>query len=217
MRHPESYFQIRSPLGPFWSRTLLGLIEGVYDQYPDQARKILREWIECSREPTFLEREITKVAAKRIRLNADLKPEGIELFSPAQVEVNKGTTDPRYKKDRDIWARLIDSNGVTLLQCANTNGKIKTRHAEMNLIQGFGKKFPAESHLFVSLKPCRMCAAAIWENAEDIENFRVIYVEDDPGPHAKETLLDLNSAARRRLFGKDSPYLNLKVQSQRTN
>ena len=35
-----------------------------------------------------------------------------------------------------------------------------------------------------------MCAAMIFDAAEDIRNFEVIYGEDDPGPNARNTVLE---------------------------
>lgn len=212
-------FTIRSEYGSFWSETLLGLIEGVYELHAPRARSILRKRIECSREPTFSEQETVKVAAKRIRVNPTLsstetKSLGTHLARPPIDLPKTDKALPRYQQDREVQARLIGADGKTLLETKNTNGKIRTRHAEMNLIDHYGKKFPRGSKLIVTLKPCRMCAALIWENAESIEDFRVIYIENDPGRLAQGTLLDAESPARLRAFGKDSAFYTLKIQEQ---
>ncbi len=211
-------FQIQSEHGNFWSRSLLGLIEGIYERNEEMARKILREWIECGDEPTFLEKEITKVAAKRIRRNPLLQPLGEELIRPPfHAGAVEESSKPRHQMDREVRARLYSRSGSLLAESKNTNGKIRTRHAEMNLIDSFQGKFPKGSTLVVSLKPCRMCAARIWESAEEIHDFKVIFIENDPGPLAKGTLLDPKSPARLRAFGVKSPLYELQIQFKQTD
>jgi len=45
-------------------------------------------------------------------------------------------------------------------------------------------------HLESQLKPCRMCAAFLHTVAAKCDDFRVDYERDDPGPLARNTLLD---------------------------
>jgi tRNA(Arg) A34 adenosine deaminase TadA len=40
------------------------------------------------------------------------------------------------------------------------------------------------------MKPCKMCAGMIWHCAEDIRTSKVYYLEHDPGPNARLTLLE---------------------------
>lgn len=94
-----------------------------------------------------------------------------------------------YLSDRKVAAILIAEDGSFITASRNSNAKNRTRHAEMNLVQGLlPKRIPAGAALYVTLKCCKMCAAMIWENAEDQKNLRVIFGENDPGPSARNTI-----------------------------
>lgn len=121
----------------------------------------------------------------------------------------------RLSSDRLVSALLIDSEDRILGWSWNTNAVIKTRHAEWNLCEGLGTaKIPSGARLWVSLKPCRMCAARIWESAEDPTQIEVIYLENDPGPFAQGTMLDTDSPARLRYLGTRDPRRSLVIQKQ---
>lgn len=122
----------------------------------------------------------------------------------------------RWASDRPVSAILLDESRKLLSFAWNTHAAIRTRHAEWNLCENLfreGRKIPAGSRLYVSLKPCRMCAARIWELAEDPTRLSVHYLENDPGPFAQETLLDTASLTRRRYFGARHHHFELGVQS----
>jgi tRNA(Arg) A34 adenosine deaminase TadA len=125
----------------------------------------------------------------------------------------------RWRSDRSVSAILIDSENRILANAWNQNAVLKTRHAEMNLCAQLAAlvpngKIPLGSRLYVSLKPCRMCAARIWEMAEDPTKISVIYLENDPGPRAQGTLLDPNSPARIRYLGPNSQRLGIEIQQK---
>jgi tRNA(Arg) A34 adenosine deaminase TadA len=121
----------------------------------------------------------------------------------------------RWSSDRPVSAMLVDTGGRVLAEAWNSNAVIRNRHAEWNLceiLRARGERIPAGSTLWTTLKPCRMCAARIWESAEDPRALDVAYLEDDPGALARGTLLDEGSPARLRAFGKDSPLFDVRVQ-----
>lgn len=132
---------------------------------------------------------------------------------PAALERLKRETTrarERWTSDRPVSALLVDRDGRFLAGAWNTNAVIRTRHAERNLCDSLGAlvpegKIPAGATLYVSLKPCRMCAARIWETAADPASLTVIYLENDPGPLAQGTLLEPRSPARVRYLGLDHP------------
>lgn len=109
---------------------------------------------------------------------------------------------PLYSRDRPVAAILISPENQVLAWSLNTNAKNRTLHAEMNLIQGYWRKFqrpiPIGAKIYVTLKPCKMCAAAIWTAAEDVSRLSVHYLEDDPGSRARNTVLDEDSFERRK-------------------
>lgn len=97
-----------------------------------------------------------------------------------------------YECDRPVAALLVSRDGSLLAAALNTNARNRTLHAEMNLIRAMGGRLPAGSRLYVTLKPCRMCAGMIHDSAEDLRALRVIYGDEDPGPNARHTALDLS-------------------------
>lgn len=96
--------------------------------------------------------------------------------------------------NRRIAAVLTDRDGNILEYSPNQNSKNKTLHAELLMLQNYfrrtGQKIPSGSQIFVSLKPCKMCAAAILQFAEEPGSIHVYYLEDDPGTMAHETELE---------------------------
>jgi tRNA(Arg) A34 adenosine deaminase TadA len=125
--------------------------------------------------------------------------------------------EKRWRSDRPVSAILLDREGRVLGFSWNTNSLIRNRHAEWNLcetLRAQEEKIPRGATLYVSLKPCRMCAARIWESSEDPSAVSVVYLENDPGRAAQGTLLDFESPARVRYFGVDSPEFRYQVQSR---
>ena len=108
---------------------------------------------------------------------------------------------PLYECSRPIAAILVSATNEILAHALNTNVCNRTQHAEVNLIQSYylatGRGVPANSTLYTTLKPCRMCAAMIWHMADDIKSLQVFYGAHDPGPQARETILDARSPDRR--------------------
>ncbi len=138
---------------------------------------------------------------------------------PAHLERLKAKShraSERWRSDRAVSAMLLDSQNRLLAFAWNGNAVVKTRHAESLLCSQLptlaeGGKLPVNSRIYVSLKPCRMCAAHIWEAAVDPTQIEVIYLENDPGPLAQGTLLDSHSPARTRYLGPDSALLQAKI------
>jgi tRNA(Arg) A34 adenosine deaminase TadA len=96
--------------------------------------------------------------------------------------------------NRPIAVLICSPNGKLLSWAVNNNSKNKTLHAEVASIlkyfETFGQKLPKQAHIYVSMKPCRMCAGMMVEMAEDPDSIRVIYFQDDPGPLAQNTELE---------------------------
>lgn len=120
----------------------------------------------------------------------------VQLTRP--IQVSRESQPALFLSNRPVAAVLVSKTGELLEWALNTNAVNKTLHAELNLVQSFYRKFktklPAGSKLFTTLKPCKMCAAMLFDAAEDMRNFKValevIYGEDDPGPNARNTALE---------------------------
>lgn len=110
---------------------------------------------------------------------------------------------PRYQRDREVAALLVSKDGEILSFGINCNHSNRTLHAELNMIQNFyarlGSGIPRGSRVYVTLKPCKMCAGAIWVAAEDPFSIEVYYSEFDPGRNARWTVLDVGSEERKRV------------------
>lgn len=102
--------------------------------------------------------------------------------------------DVLHDHNRSIAVIITDKDLNLLSWSANSNFKNKTLHAEVRAVQDYFQKtqmlLPAEAKVFVTLKPCRMCAAMIGENSEEPDSLQVKYLENDPGSLAQNTFLD---------------------------
>jgi len=96
--------------------------------------------------------------------------------------------------NRPIAVLICAPSGKLLSWAINNNSKNKTLHAEISAVlkyfETYGRKLPGHSKIYVSMKPCRMCAGMIVEMAEDPDSIEVVFFQDDPGPLAQNTELE---------------------------
>ena len=229
------------------------LIQGIYDEHPEQARQLLRHRIFSTAEPTLLDQAMVKVAARKLTSLLDSNGDSLPL-DPAETdseqaplaglfdacsfhEVSARTAQPlllgypnlpegltlpsqpveaaptlwnelltqlthigakkqeRHQSDRPISTVLLSSEGHLIAWAHNRSSENPTHHAELSLLLDWARThsspIPPGSVLLCSLKPCKMCAAAIVQAASG-QNLKVYYFLDDPGPLAKNTALDGN-------------------------
>lgn len=96
----------------------------------------------------------------------------------------------------NIAAVLVAKDGAILAWGINHVNLNYTYHAEINALQsyflaGSGRPVPAESRIYTTLKPCKMCASMIVQNP----GLQVYYAQEDLGSHAVGT--DLDSIGRQ--------------------
>ncbi len=234
VRHenPLIDFNPSHPTEPFSSITQL--IQGVYENYPDQARWICRSRIYTT-QPHLMPfcRGMVRVAAKRVTpllqapdleisptpLQAfDVTPKkakakhlshSVENLNPRSLQdwmtwANQAAKNLprhaiRHQSDRPIVALLLlpqqDGRNYDLRAAAyNQNARNRTLHAEVNLIQNWFRDthqlIPAGAVVLTTLKPCKMCAALIWQCSQDRPSLQVFYSEMDPGKYAQNTALE---------------------------
>jgi tRNA(Arg) A34 adenosine deaminase TadA len=146
------------------------------------------EIVDLSAEPIWHPEPVALTPPSSARTDA----EWIELAQKlARQTAQNGLKAPKYASDRPIAALLVSRENTLLGADINTNAKNRTLHAEMNLISHLtDQKIPAGARLFTTLKPCRMCAGMIHDSASDLASLRVIFAEDDPGTHGRNTALD---------------------------
>ena len=192
--------------------TVFELIEGIFDQFPNQARLLLRKRIFITHEPSLFERALIQVCAKRFEVVQALPDlSGLKVHVVQSPPLN-ATLD---LEGLEIHTWLLDSDFKKIAHAKNTHFRIKTRHAELNLLLALkqaGRNIPKHSILVSTLKPCAMCSALIWEMAEDLNSLQVIYLKNDPGPWGQNTILTEGSPARSRFLDKKSEEFNLKIQ-----
>jgi tRNA(Arg) A34 adenosine deaminase TadA len=108
----------------------------------------------------------------------------------------------RYESNRKVACILVSENKQILSIGLNENSKNKTKHAEINLVQNYYKKYnqpiPKNSIIYTTLKPCKMCAGMIWSCAQDVSLIKVFFLHDDPGSYARNTVLNCGTAERKR-------------------
>jgi tRNA(Arg) A34 adenosine deaminase TadA len=116
-----------------------------------------------------------------------------------------------------VAALLISPDGQVLSAALNSNSSNRTLHAEVNLIQSFYRnhrqKIPAHSTIITTLKPCKMCAAMIWTQAEKIESMQIVFGQMDDGRHARETVLNPGTFERKRA-SRNADQLSCKIEWQ---
>jgi tRNA(Arg) A34 adenosine deaminase TadA len=224
------------------------LVQGIYDEYPEQARQLLRQRIFSTAEPTLLDQAMVKVGARKLTAlpNSQEKspslsgplpqvqphpidarsfhevfaqtphpllgypnlPEGLTLPSQSVeaapilwnellTQLTRGGAKnlERHQSDRPISAVLLSPEGRLTSWTHNRSSENPTHHAELSLLLDWARThsapLPQGSALLCSLKPCKMCAAAIVQAASG-QNLKVYYFLDDPGPLAQNTALDGN-------------------------
>ena len=199
--------------------------------------RILRKPIHTNYEPLLICRETARVAAKRIRISEQIElPPDVtlhEIFSPERNVQKNGLKTSEIKAQlqelesqilrqgdlhdcaRPIAAFLTAKTGEVLATALNSNSPNKSLHAEVNLMRSyywaFHEPLPADCSIYVSLKPCRMCAATIAHCASDWKTLKVYYLNDDGGSLSRNTCFDPRSHTRATIC-RDKNEMDLVVQ-----
>ena len=96
--------------------------------------------------------------------------------------------------DREVGAVLVDAEGRLLGYGLNSNSRNKTLHAEVNLLQRLyaekNSRIPRGAKLYVTHKPCKMCAGMIYHWSEEPMALQVYYSIEETGIHSRQTILD---------------------------
>lgn len=117
--------------------------------------------------------------------------QALEALAGLERQVERGSVLHDYS--RPIAAILTDAQGGVLGKSLHSGSINKTLHAEVDLIQqlyraGFKGPEGGPYRLYVSMKPCRMCAGT-WAQVFG-EQLAVYYRDEDPGPKARQTALE---------------------------
>ncbi len=122
----------------------------------------------------------------------DLKNEALKLASLSHIDL-----ESKVRSDRAVGAVLISQDLEILSEAFNQNSTNRTHHAELLLVRRYlenhKQKIPRGSTLLVTLQPCAMCAAQLYTFAEDPDQLQVLFINEDTGPFAQNSVGVRNS------------------------
>lgn len=131
----------------------------------------------------------TAEIAKELKLMLEIESEKIPLF----------------EKNRNVSCIIENHQKRIFAHSHNQSKFLKIAHAELlaawQYQSEFENKFDQNTNIYCALKPCRMCAAALWQMSSHWQSLRVSYLEFDEGPMARSTILNANSADRQLEIG----------------
>lgn len=186
------------------------LISGIWELFPDIALKILRTRIYLNYSPSLRCIHTIRVAGKRwTQENATSLPTLMNTgrLIRAPLDSEESLLPPSSWSERVTWFRGLNQNQTApkiaaVLFDQNLNPVMATQslgiqnrvlHAETRLVGKWFQKtrapIPPGYTVWSSLQPCSMCAAHLIECSEDKSGLRVMYLEPDPGPKAKQQFL----------------------------
>lgn len=196
---------------PFEPRSALsGLIDGIWQLAPGSAHFILRSRIYtdapltelcrgalliCAKRATFVG-QVPQIIASRMIQGLDaiqVWPESHRSDRSLALLPPPYTGTFRAEQNRSIECWLLSREGRLLATAANSAGRNRTRHAEMNLLSSWwmreSRPLPRGGRLIVTREPCAMCAGALWECIEDRDDFEVIFLEYERGTASQRSVL----------------------------
>lgn len=201
---PEfSRLYLRAPiLLPFGSRNLLTPTE----------RMAIRVFAKRSREESQPPVDADPIAGVPFKFSLDLQPPlSFESdFAIAHwLRDQTATLSARdIGADRPIVALALDAERRFIGAARARGGSRRDAHAEWVLWESLPSGDRARVHsVWVSLKPCRFCATLLYPR-------EVHYLEFDPGPLGRETVLDAASPDRRRFYPEDQTQREFPVELQ---
>ena len=116
----------------------------------------------------------------------------VDLLLELEAQVPRGPV--MHDFNRPIAAALWVPPGHVRALSLHQGSVNKTLHAEVCLCQNFARQgihsFPEGARVFVGLKPCLMCSAMLSKMSSGLNDFKVIYLRDDPGTLAQGTSLE---------------------------
>jgi tRNA(Arg) A34 adenosine deaminase TadA len=120
--------------------------------------------------------------------------EGIRWSLKLARSVPRGTV--LHDHNRAIGVIICQEDGSVISAATNGAGINKTLHAEVRAVQDYflrsGRRLPSGARIYVSLKPCQMCAGMISQSSEDPVSLKIFFAEEDLGPRARATAIDAN-------------------------
>ena len=201
LRNHLCSFYLRTPLcdGMIKVAAKRARIMTEFESYDMTEKLANKKWVEVFADVKTQLGEFSSLIGKKIS-----NEEALNLVH--QFAKKSELKEVRSESDRPVGAILLSKENEVLSLGWNTNAKQRIHHCEVNLIRNYllrtGKLIPADSTLVVSLKPCAMCAAQLLTFSEDFSSLRVLYLEDDPGPAATNSVLVAGSDLAKKAKAK---------------
>lgn len=127
------------------------------------------------------------------------------LYLAAAFRVLMGTSQQVPNGNTGVGALVVSASG-RVLAWGKKNGDHPLLHAETSALLMYGDALPKGARIYSTLKPCRMCRAAIAHFATD-SDFLAYYAQDDPTSAAFGTtspqFVQLGDGAERPLWADD--------------
>jgi hypothetical protein len=205
---------LRNHLYSFYSRTPLcdGMIKVAakrarimteFESYEFTEKLSGQSWVEVF--PSFED----KVGDQSNLIGQTISSEEAVVLAK-ELSFKSAKNDENFESDRAVGAVLISKKNEILSVGWNTNARQRIHHCEVNLIRNYlirtGQKIEPNATLIVSLKPCAMCAAQLFTFSENFSSLKVIYLEDDLGPAAQNSVLMKGSDLWKKA---GSPHVNM--------
>lgn len=165
-----AYFSLYKPM-PFEPHSAATqLIQGLYEEYPETAIRILRNKIYLNYTPTVMCRGMIWLGAKRFEVDMNLNEDQINRLSikrkitfepkqnltsfstvplpeillwlknPAEKKQDSASTSPLFTQHRAVRSVILDAQDQVILAAENQNSSNKTLHAEVILLQDYFRK-----------------------------------------------------------------------------
>lgn len=119
-----------------------------------------------------------------------------KTLKPSEVFEYLNTLISPDAPDTQVSAALVDERGELLFTSTHRSfDPNRALHAELQIlftlrVNEFCNRSTHPLRLFTTLKPCRMCAAAILHTVKRPQLLEIIYRDFDLGPFGRKTLLD---------------------------
>ncbi len=157
------------------------------------------EWREVvPLEDEYYETQLPTSTGQLTQRSLRTEEEIVAALGELEAQIPRG--DVLHDYSRPIGAILTRGEGEVVGHALHSGAINKTRHAEIDLIQGlfragFTPRKDERYTLYVSLKPCRMCAGT-WAEVFTGFDLQVRYLRDDPGTKARGTELEARGLIR---------------------
>ena len=204
------------------------LLESIWQQHPDHARSITRNRIFHVEPLSPLCQGMIKVVGKRSTQLEGVVADKLWIDSIADRQIISHSSSPFFAEPPlvlpehpvttqeamgiaqeiarhsklGIAAVLLDLDGRIISWGWNDHFNNRVMHAEIMLIKNYlhlhHQRIPSGATLITTLQPCAMCAGYLHAYSEKFLDLTIIFLEEDTGPFAQNSILIRDSDLYRK-------------------